>query len=158
MKVWRSAVTALATLISAFAVASSAQQGSPDEKALVLTRSSRDPRGNVRFTIEGHPVTGLYPGATRQVRITVVNPFAFALWLHGLDGRLIDTARRGCPINRSTLRVSGYNGRLPVVIKPYRRSTLPDSITVTMPREASPKCSHAKLLVALTASGRRAGR
>ncbi|MCO8272312.1 hypothetical protein M1L60_17095 [Actinoplanes sp. TRM 88003] len=157
MKAWRSAVTAAATLATAFIVAGS-QQGEPDRQDMVLTHGGRDSYGNVRFTLSGRPVTGLYPGATRQIKITVINPFDFPLSLQTLDGRLVGTDRRACPATGATLRVAAYSGRLPVTIKPYGRTTLAGSIPVTMPRNATPKCANTKLLISLAGTGRKAGR
>ncbi|MCY1140697.1 hypothetical protein OWR29_22090 [Actinoplanes sp. Pm04-4] len=157
VKAWRSAVTAAATLATAFIVAGSQQRGS-DGRAMVLTHGGRDSYGNVRFTLSGRPVTGLYPGATQQIKVTVVNPFGFSLSLQTLDASLVGTNRRDCPATGATLRVSAYNGRLPFTIKPYGRSTLAGAIPVTMPRSATPKCANTKLLISLAGTGRKAGR
>lgn len=158
MKAWLTAVTATATLVTALVVAGGSSPGEPREQAMVLTHGGRDSDGNVRFTLSGHPVTGLYPGATRQIKVTVINPFGFPLSLQTLDGHLVGTNRRGCPATRAALRVAAYTGRLPVTIKPYGRSTLPGSIPVTMPRDATPKCANTKFQISLAGTGRKAGR
>ncbi|WP_127497933.1 hypothetical protein [Actinoplanes solisilvae] len=157
MKAWRTAVTVAATLATAFIVAGG-QPSDADGQTMMLTHGGRDSHGNVRFTVIGQPVSGLYPGATREIKITVVNPFGFPLSLRTLDGSLVGTNRRACPATRSTLRVAGYSGLLPITIKPYGRSTLPGTILVTMPRDATPHCSNTKLQISLTGIGGKAGR
>jgi hypothetical protein len=157
VKAWRTAVTAAATLVTAFVV-TSGHHDEADARAMLFTHADGDSRGDVRFALTGHPVSGLYPGATRQIKITVVNPLGFPLSLRTLDGSLVGTNRRACPATRSTLRVAAYSGQLPIVIKPYGRITLPGSIQVTMPRDATPSCANTKLQISLTGTGRRNGR
>ncbi|MFG1989211.1 hypothetical protein ACGFJ7_04415 [Actinoplanes sp. NPDC048988] len=158
MKAWLTAITATATLVMACVVAASGQQGTPDEQAMVLTHGDRDDSGSVRLSLTGQPVTSLYPGATRRIKVSVVNPFDFPLTLGSLDARVVGTARRDCPATPANLRVGDYNGRLPVAVRPHQRVTLSGSIAVTMPRGATPKCANTKFTIALTGTGWKAGR
>ncbi|MEU8814475.1 hypothetical protein [Actinoplanes sp. NPDC048796] len=147
---WRTAVTTAATLFTACVVAASGQQGTPTEQAVLLSHGDRDGGGNVRFLLSGESVTGLYPGVTRKLKVTVANPFDYPIALRGLEGRLVGTARRDCPAAATSLRVGGYSGRLPIVLEPHHRTTLPGALPVTMPRNATAKCANTRFAIALT--------
>ncbi|MBU2671035.1 hypothetical protein KOI35_46815 [Actinoplanes bogorensis] len=157
MKAWRSAAT-VAALITTCVVAGSGQQSDAGEQAMALVHGDRSGHTDSRFMLKGQSVKGLYPGATRQIKLTVANPFGFPLTLRSVEGQLTGTNRRACPANRSTMRVGGYSGRLPITIEPYGRRTLPGTIPVSMPRDATPKCSDTQFLIDLTATGKKAGR
>jgi hypothetical protein len=155
MKAWWTAITAVATLATAGVVAASGQVGSPGQD-MTLTHGSR--HGNdYRFGVEGKPIKGLYPGASRRLNVTVANPYSFPLRMHKVSGRLVSTSRRGCPATSDSLRIGDYKGRLPITIKPRDRRTLPGSITVTTPRNATPKCSSVRFTIAVSTTGRRSG-
>ncbi|SNY06414.1 hypothetical protein [Paractinoplanes atraurantiacus] len=155
---WRTAITTAATLFTACVVAASGQAGTPTEQAMLLSHGDRDGGGNVRFVLSGESVTGLYPGITRKIKVTVANPFDYPIALRGLEGRLVGTARRDCPATPASLRVGTYSGRLPIILKPYHRTTLPGSIPVTMPRNAASKCANTRFAVALTGVAGRVAR
>ncbi|XVV11941.1 hypothetical protein ACQP2X_45190 [Actinoplanes sp. CA-131856] len=155
---WRTAITTAATLFTACVVAASGQQGAPTEQAMLLSHGDRDSGGTVRFALTGESVTGLYPGVTRKIKVTVVNPYGHPIALRGLEGRLVGTARRDCPATAASLRVGGYTGRLPIILKPGRRTTLPGAIPVTMPRNAAPKCSNTRFAIALAGVAGRVAR
>ena len=158
MKARRTAVIAAAALVTTCLVAASGRQSMPSDQAMLLTHGDRAHYGSVRFTLAGQPVTGLYPGATRQIKVTVTNPFEFALALRSLNGRVAGTARRACAPSAANLRVGDYTGRLPIIIKPYARLTLPGAIPVTMPRGATPKCADTRFTIALAGAGGKVGR
>lgn len=153
MRVWWTAITAAAALATAFIVAASGQEGEPGEN-MILTRGGQY-GSDYRFGLAGRPIKGLFPGASRQINIAVSNPYGFPLDLHKVSARLVSTSRSGCPASSASLRVGDYEGRLPITIKPHDRRTLPGSITVRMPRNASPKCSNVRFTIALSSTGSR---
>ena len=156
MRILLTAITAAAALVTAGFVAAAGQEGAPAEE-MVLTNGGPY-GGGYRFTVTGRPITGLYPGATRQITVTVVSPYRFPLVLHEVSGRLVSTSRRGCPATSASLRITPYRGRMPFTVAPAARTTLPGSLTVTMPRTATPKCANSRFTIALTGTGRRADR
>jgi hypothetical protein len=156
MKIWWTAITATAALATAFVVAASGQEGQPGED-MVLTHGGQY-GSYYRFSVEGKPLKGLYPGASRQLNVTVANPYGFSLKLHQVSGRLVSTSHRGCPATSASLRVGDYKGRLPITIKPRDRRILPGSITVSMPNNATPKCSNVRFTIAVSSTGSRARR
>ena len=156
MRVWWTAGTAATALVAACVVAGSGQQGGPGED-MVLTHGDRY-GGDYRFTLEGKPLKALYPGASRRLTVTVANPYRFPLNLRDVSGRLVSTSKRGCPATSASLRISDYAGRLPVTVPAGTRKTLPGSITVSMPRDATPTCSNARFTIALSSTGSRAAR
>nr|WP_221375669.1 hypothetical protein [Actinoplanes polyasparticus] len=95
MKAWRSAIIATATLITRFAVTASGRQSEPAEQAMVLTNGDQSLYGGVRFNLKCQSVTGLYPDATRPIKIPLVDPFSFPLSLRSLESHLISIALAG---------------------------------------------------------------
>ncbi|MEV4350382.1 hypothetical protein AB0J83_38490 [Actinoplanes sp. NPDC049596] len=134
--------------------------GSPDpaeNEAMVLV--GREQRGGaMTFELQGRGVRGLYPGAVKQMRVTVVNPSAYRLRLHRIDGRVVSSSRRGCPATSASLLVKAYNGRLPQAVEPRSRTTLAGTVPVTMPSGATTKCAGAHFTIALTGAGWQEGR
>src|SRR4029453_18074109 len=105
------------------------------------------------FTLDGQSLRGLYPGMSRQIRVTVANPFGFALRLRSVTGRLVATSRRACPATSASLQIRDYAGKLPVTLGARSRTTLPGSLTVAMPRSATPQCADTRFTIALTGAG-----
>jgi hypothetical protein len=143
MNGWRAAITAWAGLAGLLASGYVPAQSYPSERIVLLGQSAT-------FSFDAPPIRGLYPGATKRIPLTVLNPSREQLTLRNLEGRLVSTSRRGCPANASTLRVGHYEGRLPVVIPAGRRMRLPGSIAVTMSRTATPRCAGTRFTIRLT--------
>src|SRR3954464_8067138 len=73
---WRTAAF-LATLACAAITGSSGIPVSADPTAMVLTGRGHTGYGPHAFVINGSSVTGLYPGAVRNVGLRLVNPYGF---------------------------------------------------------------------------------
>lgn len=158
MKMWWTALASVA-LIGGVAVAllpsaPSSPGGSDDEAMVMVGREHGD--GTVRFAIEGRTVRGLYPGAVKQMRTTVVNPSRHRLRLQKLSGKVVSTSRRSCPTRN--LQVKTYDGKLPQVIEPYGRVTLSGALPVAMPSDAPSKCAGVRFTIALSGVGLQEGR
>jgi hypothetical protein len=151
MNGWRAVITASAGVAGLLASGYGPAPSYPSERIVLLGHSAGS-------SFDAPPIRGLYPGATKRLPLTVINPYPQQLTLRDLDGRLVSTSRRGCPANASTLRVGHYDGRLPVVIPAGRRMRLPGSIAVTMPRTATPRCAGTRFtirLIGVATGGRR---
>ncbi|GIF24572.1 uncharacterized protein (DUF58 family) [Actinoplanes tereljensis] len=151
---WRTSLTSLVLVGLTLVTVGPPSQGEFDAAQLVLT--GHDGRTPSRFSVEGTPIQGLFPGAVRSVRLTVVNPERFALRIERLTGRTVATSRRGCPV--SGLRVTGYEGKLPVRVQARGRTRLPGVLVVTMPRNTTPKCAETRFVIEFLAVGTRVGR
>jgi hypothetical protein len=108
--------------------------------------------------VEGKAVNGMYPGATKQVKLTVVNPYDFHLRLQSLGGKIAKTSRRGCAPTAANLEVRGYSGTLPVDIRPRSRTALAGGIPVMMPRSATAECADVKFFLTLSGIGAKVSR
>ncbi len=149
--------TAATLGISLMAAGSTPATATPDGTTIVLTGGEHG-YGAVTFTIEGQDVRGLYPGRTRQLRMTIANRERFPLRIVSLEGRLAGTSRRGCPSNRSTLTVGPYRGPLPITVPARSRTTVPGYLPVTMAPTASPRCSNTGFRINLNGTAVKAAR
>ncbi|WP_433297875.1 hypothetical protein ACQP2F_42065 [Actinoplanes sp. CA-030573] len=151
---WRTTITALALIVLPLATLGSPGSAERDRPQLILV--GRDGSSSDRFTVEGTSVQGLYPGAARRIRLTIVNPGRWNLRIDRLGGRVVRTSRRGCPT--SGLRVSSYGGRLPALVRAHGRTTLPGTFSVSMPPSTTPKCAATRFTIGLYGAGARTGR
>lgn len=109
--------------------------------------------------VGGITVTGLHPGAKRQMIIEVKNPQRFPISLTAVSGHLVATSRPGCKPEYANLIVGRYAGKpaLPLTIaagKQIRIGYLP----ITMPRTVANACQGATFTLRINATARKAGR
>jgi hypothetical protein len=126
--------------------------------SLVSGSRPRSGHGKPRFGIEAMAITGMYPGASRRLALTVTNPYRFRLRVGSLRARVTSTSRSGCAPTAANLRVGDFTGRLPITVPAHGRTTLSGSVPVTMPRNANPNCAGARFVIQLSGKGRRADR
>ncbi|MBG0561728.1 hypothetical protein [Actinoplanes aureus] len=130
-----------------------------DGDALLLVgRDGDQPDGPLHFVLEGKPVRGLYPGAVKQMKITVRNPLGFRISLQRLTATVSSSSRRGCPATAGNLRVREYSGRLPATVAATGRTELDGSIPIVMPVNASEKCAGADFTITVSGVGHRMSR
>ncbi|MGK5679139.1 hypothetical protein [Actinoplanes sp. URMC 104] len=157
MKIWWPTI-ATAVLISggvlAITAGASDSSGIADDEPMVMVGRERGD-GSVEFAIEGRTVRGVYPGAVKQMRTTVVNPSRYPLRLKSLSGRVVASSKRAC--STGNLQVKAYSGKLPLTIAAYGRVTLPGTLPITMPMEAPTKCAGVRFTIALSGVGFREG-
>jgi hypothetical protein len=128
-------------------------------EAVLLVGGHGDHRGSaVSFTLDAVPIQALYPGAVRQMKVTLINKLGYRLRLQKLSGKVVASSRRGCPATVASLKINEYNGPLPVSIAPRSRTSLRGTIPVAMPAGASQRCAGARFTIALSGLGYRADR
>jgi hypothetical protein len=129
----------------------------PRSGSTVLVGRSES-HGQVQFEVEGEPVGGLFPGGHKQIKLSVVNPFGYRLRLVSLTGRVVSTSRTGCPATSASIVVESYRGRLPVTLNARSRTKLAGSIPITMPKDATPRCSSTRFVLSFTGAGEKVSR
>jgi hypothetical protein len=132
--------------------------GAGDSNLVLLGQDNQLRHGPTRFELHGQQVHGLYPGAVREMRMVLTNPYGFRLRLWDISGVISRSSRRGCPATSTSLRVTGYTGRLPVFVGPHSSATLPGSVPLAMPRTAPQRCAGSHFTIALTGMAARVGR
>jgi hypothetical protein len=158
-KTWWTAAGTMAALAGVLLAVAPRPSQAPDDEAMLLVSQAGERRnGPLYFRLEGKPVRGLYPGATRQMRITVLNPLGYRLSMQRLTGTVTATSRRGCPADDSSLRIGDYTGALPVAIAAHGRTTLTGTLPVSMPIGTTEKCAGARFSISMSGSGFRADR
>lgn len=157
-KKWWMAAASVAVLITAAFIVATDSSGTPDDGNLVLVGQGSRQDGPLYFQLKGKPVKGLYPGAVKQMRITVVNPLGYRLRVQSLSARVSDSNRRGCHPNSENLQIRKYEGQLPIMVAASGRTELSGVFPVTMPRGATRKCAGARFTVSISGIGRRVTR
>src|SRR4051794_21415659 len=100
LKSWWTAAGAAAVVAGVLlAIAPSPPATQAEDEAMVLVggRGGDHHGAPMHFVLEGKPVRGLYPGAVRQMKITVFNPLGAKLRVQQVSGRVTSSSRRGCP-------------------------------------------------------------
>jgi hypothetical protein len=97
--------------------------------------------------LKGVPVAGLYPGASKQLSISVKNTTGRAIKVPALKGKLsVKTSRPGCVGTRSNLILS-WSGKA-VTIPDKKARTL--ALSVTMPATVVDACQGATFTIAVS--------
>jgi hypothetical protein len=124
---------------------------------MILATSSDSRHGPTSFTISGTKARNLFPGASKKIDLTFANTSAIPLRITSVQGRLTSTSRKGCLPLSANLTISGYNGRLPVLVRPWSRKAA-GSLTVFMPRSVSNACQGTTFEILLTGRASKAER
>ncbi|MEU7902793.1 hypothetical protein [Actinoplanes sp. NPDC049118] len=154
MKRWQQALAAAAVLAGLIA-ATSPSGGGTDEQPMVIASMHGGNRAEPVYLILRGQLSGLYPGAVKQIKVTLVNDSRYPVKLHRLTGKPVTSSRRECRLTPANLRVLDYRGRLPVTIRPHTRHTLAGSLPVAMPTGATPKCSNTHFTILVSGAGSR---
>jgi hypothetical protein len=109
------------------------------------------------FTVQAAPVQGLYPGAVRQLRLTLTNPYTFDLLVTGMHADLVGTSRPGCDPVSTNLEVQPYTGELPVGVK-AEDSAEGGVVPLHMPNSVADDCQRATFTIKRSADAMRAER
>jgi hypothetical protein len=159
LKFLRATLT-IATVVATGVVSAGPYTGARagDSNLVLLGQDKQLRQGPTRFELHGQQVHGLYPGATRKMHIVLTNPYSFRLRLGDISGEISRSSHHGCPATSTSLRVTGYTGRLPVFVGPHSRATLPGSFSLAMPRTAPQRCAGSHFTIALTGMASRVGR
>jgi hypothetical protein len=154
MKRWQQALASAAALTGLLA-AFSPPGGGTDEQPMVIASMNAGSRSEAVYLILRGHLSGLYPGAVRQIQVTLVNDSDATVSLHRLTGTPATSSRRECRLSPANLRVLDYRGRLPVTIRPHTRRTLAGSIPIAMPTGATPRCSNTHFSIFVSGTGSR---
>ncbi|MET8150519.1 hypothetical protein ACIBSW_03565 [Actinoplanes sp. NPDC049668] len=153
MKRWQQALAAVAALAGLLAATS--PPGGSDEQPMVIASAHAGHRPEPVYLILRGQLSGLYPGAVKQIKVTLVNDSGHTIRLHRLAGQPVTSSRRECRPSPANLRVLDYRGRLPVTVPPHTRRTLAGSIPIAMPTGATPKCSNTRFSIFVSGAGTR---
>jgi hypothetical protein len=160
MRRLRTAAAAAVAMVGLLAAFGPARPQSADEPTLFLV--SRDDRHgyrpDVEFTVEGTSVRGLYPGAVKNIKLNIINPYGFALQIRSLTGKVRATSRRECTVSSDNLQVRDFTGRLPYTVPARSRAQLSGSLPISMPRQASARCAGTRFTIVLSGTGTKASR
>ncbi|MEU4217666.1 hypothetical protein [Actinoplanes sp. NPDC026623] len=154
MKRWQQALASAAALAGLVAASSPPAGGTSEQPMVIASMSDGYPREPVYLILRGQ-LSGLHPGAVKQIKVTLVNDSGFTVSLHRLSGRPVTSSRPDCRPSPANLRVLDYRGRLPVTIRPHTRRTLAGSIPIAMGIEATPKCSNTSFSILVSGAGSR---
>jgi hypothetical protein len=141
-------LTTAVVLAAAAGVAAHAAVHRPADPAARLELLASVKKG---VSLKGVPVAGLYPGASRQLSVSVKNTTGRTIKVPALKGKIAAaTSRPGCTGTRTNLILS-WAGK-PVKIANTKSHTM--ALTVTMPTTVVDACQGAtfKITVSLTAT------
>jgi len=147
-------VAATTIVMSTALLGGASPSGGTSGPEMVLTHGAYRHYG---FTISGTSPRGLYPGAVKPIRLTLVNPSAFSLRVTAVRGRLTATSRPGCRPISSNLSIGGFTGRLPITMRPASRKSV-GSVAVSMPNSVANACQGATFTILLTGDATKVGR
>ncbi|AEV88518.1 hypothetical protein ACWT_7508 [Actinoplanes sp. SE50] len=109
------------------------------------------------FGIRADSVSGLYPGAVRRSRVTLLNPYPYPIVVRSVDAQVASTSRRRCRASARNLRVERFHGRLPVTV-PARGRAVAGEFEVHMPGTVDDACRRATFRLTVTGTARTVGR
>jgi hypothetical protein len=107
------------------------------------------PTGPQAFTVEAAPVSGLYPGATKSMRVRVRNPYNFDLRINRLGAEVVSSSSRACPARPGNLVAGLHEGRLPITVR-ARQAREAGSIPIRMPTSVTNECAGVTFTIRIT--------
>jgi hypothetical protein len=156
---WRTTLAITASLAGLAYAAAPERPGSGAADMVAIVgyhgrRSGHDPQP-FRIAVAGKAPKGLHPGTTRDMAVSIENPYDFALRIEGLRGEVVETSKHKCkPRN---LLTKTYVGRLPLTV-PARGHTRAGTIPLFMPWDASQACAGAVFTIRLSGNATKAVR
>ncbi len=132
----------LLAVTAGLAVSAAARSGPSQTGRLELLASAKK-----TVTLKGVPVTGLYPGASKTLVVTVKNGNHFKIKLATVKITMAaKTSLTGCAGSATNLTVTRPNGT--PRIAPMKSGKLP--LRVTMPRSVVNACQGARFSIAIS--------
>lgn len=133
--------TLLLAVAAGLAVSAAARTGTSHPGRLELLASVKK-----TVTVKGVPVTGLYPGASRTLQVTVKNGNHFKIKLATVKaGVAAKTSLAGCAGSAKNLTVARPKGTLKLA--PMKSGPL--VLTVRMPRSVANACQGARFTISI---------
>ncbi len=126
---------------AAFHQRAAAQAGGHAATLPVHLLAGSSPSAPYTFTISG-AATGLFPGATVQLPLTVTNPNPDYIQVTSLTVAVTATDRPGCSIAGRNIQASSYSG--PAFLVPRDNGTATVQVPVSMPDTVSNTCRGAQ--------------
>ena len=113
--------------------------------------------GAFSFQVTGSPMEKFHPGAVRRTRVTIANPYPFAIRVHRVEARVTGTSKWRCKPTAANLTIGRFWGGLPLTVPAHGRKTAGE-FEVTMPHTVADACQKATFQLAYSARADRASR
>lgn len=114
-------------------------------------------RSAFAFAVTGSPMEQFHPGAVRRTRVTIANPYPFAIRVRQVDARVTGSSKSRCKPTPANLTIGKYRGGLPLIVPAGGRRTAGE-FEVTMPDTVANACQRATFRLAFSASAERVAR
>ena len=98
------------------------------------------------FKLSGAPITGLYPGATKPLKVKIKNPYGFTVKIKTPKTK-VTTTRAGCSGAATNLKV--VRPKITLRIPAHRSKTM--TLQVVMPGTVANACQGARFSISLKA-------
>jgi hypothetical protein len=159
MPKWRLAVAATISLTGSLLLGSATPFVAPPGRTIDLVSwPARGPSSGYHgFQVKASTTGRLFPGATRPVSLTIVNPNPFPITVRMIKGTVAWTSRRGCRPSATNLEVRPYRGRLPLVVRPFSRRSA-EALEIHMPNSVVDACQRARFVIHIDSNAARADR
>ncbi|MEU8229375.1 hypothetical protein AB0C12_07190 [Actinoplanes sp. NPDC048967] len=147
-------------ITAALAVSIAGGPGRPATDTIELVSRDRahdHPSEPFAIMVKGRPMKHLYPGITRELQLTLRNPYDFALSVKSLRADVVSSSKRRCKPVPANLVARAYTGKLPLLIPPRSRTDA-KTIPLTMPPGAAQACSGATFTIQLRGTATKAYR
>jgi hypothetical protein len=140
---------ALVTASAAVASVTHAKHTDPDDRGVELIASVK--KG---FGVNGVPVTGLYPGASRPLRVTITNTYAFPIQVSAPTAKVAATTNKaGCTGAAANLGITSA-GLRSLPIRAHKQKTV--TLQIAMPSTVANACQGATFRISFRARATRA--
>ncbi|MEV6844189.1 hypothetical protein [Actinoplanes sp. NPDC051411] len=157
MSKWRLVLAGSVALTGSLMLGSAAPSSAPPGETISLVDWHGHSSDRQAFQIRTSSTGLLYPGATRKISLTIVNPNPFPITVRMIKGRLASTSRTGCRPTASNLQVRPYTGRLPLVVAPFGRRDA-GHLELHMPGSVVDACQRARFVIHIDSDAARSGR
>jgi hypothetical protein len=154
---WRRTIAMAASVAGSLLLGSAVPSATPPGETISLMDWHGQSSGHSGFQVRASSTGLLYPGTTRKISLTVVNPNPFPIRVRMIKGRLASTSRAGCRPVASNLQVRPYTGRLPLVVAPFGRRDA-GHLELHMPGSVVDACQRARFVIHIDSDAARSGR
>jgi hypothetical protein len=99
-------------------------------------------RSAFAFEVTGSPMEQFHPGAVRHTRVTIANPYPFAIRVRQVEARVTGSSKSQCKVAPANVTIGRYRGDLPLIV-PARGRKSAGEFEVTMPNTVADGCQRA---------------
>ncbi len=156
MRNWRLLLAASASVAGSFLLGSAAPSVAPPGEAISLVDWHGQAPDHQGFRVWASSTGLLYPGITRRISLTVVNPNPFPITVRTIKGHLSSASRSGCRPTATNLQIRPYAGHLPVVVRAFGRRDA-GYLEVHMPGSVVDACQRARFVIRIDGEAARSG-